>query len=376
MWHGFVISWAVGSFCAGTAQALLDKLKVVEFFSLFFSDDSIDFHELFHRKCGDKDFKCTSWYAHDKFGHARDVSFQHPIKLYFGARFGSCQEIQKYRVYRSSHLVVDTSQVISDVPYGDYFCVEGLWDVKQDGDESTECCVLRVYTNVAFSKKTMWKGKIVQSTVEECRDAYAIWIDLAHEFLKQKDLEKQEEAGSHEANLVANTQAIPERQENFGEQPEISKEQRDPAMPGLLPDSNDVDQPRVPLRRSISSATSVASLLRDSLVKFCLSLKSGSQVPAFALAVVAIIFLLMQISIIMLLARPQQIHVVPQAHCVSIPGGEGERGSETMLFLDKQISHLKEEMLIVETLLGKMQHEHSLLKRQLNDLVLLREQHR
>lgn len=79
-----------------------------------------------------------------------------------------------------------------DCPY------KGRWDIEQEGNDSTQGCTLRVYTNVAFSKKTMWKGsssnslqdigscadweyfagKIVQSTVEECREAYEIWIDL------------------------------------------------------------------------------------------------------------------------------------------------------------------------------------------------------
>nr|KJB24885.1 hypothetical protein B456_004G166100 [Gossypium raimondii] len=99
-------------------------IKVEEFFNLFFSDNAVNFIESFHRRCGDKEFKCSSWCPHDKFGHVRDVSFQHPIKIYFGAKFGSCQEAQKFRIYRNSHLVIETSQEISDVPYGDYFRVE------------------------------------------------------------------------------------------------------------------------------------------------------------------------------------------------------------------------------------------------------------
>lgn len=84
------------------------------------------------------DFRCTPWLPHEKFGHARDVSFQHPIKIYFGmaayhavfyvdmlcwwimfsisvcfgmrnnplcchkgAKFGSCQELQKFRIHRN-----------------------------------------------------------------------------------------------------------------------------------------------------------------------------------------------------------------------------------------------------------------------------------
>lgn len=34
-------------------------------------------------------------------------------------------------------------------------CLQGLWDVVADSSNS---CTLRVYVNVAFSKKTMWKG--------------------------------------------------------------------------------------------------------------------------------------------------------------------------------------------------------------------------
>ncbi|KAF4348445.1 hypothetical protein G4B88_026972 [Cannabis sativa] len=133
-------------------------IKVEDFFNYFFSDDAVSFVESFHSNCGDKEFKCNTWYPHDKFGHARDVSFLHPIKLYFGAKFGGCQETQKFRLYKNSHLVIETSQEVSDVPYGDYFHVEGLWDVKRDADESKEGCFLRVYLNVAFSKRTVWKG--------------------------------------------------------------------------------------------------------------------------------------------------------------------------------------------------------------------------
>ncbi|XP_058221724.1 protein VASCULAR ASSOCIATED DEATH 1, chloroplastic isoform X3 [Rhododendron vialii] len=167
-------------------------IRVEEFFNLFFSDDAVDFLESFHRSCGDKDFRCSSWYPHDNFGHARDTSFKHPIKLYLGAKFGSCQEVQKFRVYRNSHLVIETSQEVNDVPYGDYFRVEGLWDVERHGDGPAMSCIVRIYANVAFSKKTMWKGKIVQNTLDETRDAYAIWIKNAHELLKQKNLEKEE----------------------------------------------------------------------------------------------------------------------------------------------------------------------------------------
>lgn len=80
----------------------------------------------------------------------------------------------------------------------------------------------------------------------------------------------------------------------------------------------------------------------------------------------------LQISILTLLSRPQQIHVIPQADWMYIGNrGASERGVEIAM-LDKQIKHLKEEMYMVETLLEKMQREHALLKLKLNDLELVR----
>lgn len=74
-----------------------------------------------------------------------------------------------------------------------------------------------------------------------------------------------------------------------------------------------------------------------------------------------------------MLARPQQIHVIPQANYLSSMNVRPAEGAETMLLLDKQINHLKEEMRMVETLLEKMQLQHALLKAQLQDVSVLRD---
>ncbi|XP_022856453.1 protein VASCULAR ASSOCIATED DEATH 1, chloroplastic [Olea europaea var. sylvestris] len=344
-------------------------IDVEEFFHLFVSDDSVSFQESFHEKCGDKDFKCTSWRPHEIYGHTRDASFQHPIKLYFGARFGSCQEVQKYRVYKNCHLVAETSQEISDVPYGDYFRVEGRWDVERDGSDSKPGCILKVYIHVAFSKKTMWRGKIVQSTLEECREAYAIWIDLAHELLKKKNLEK-EEAVSLPSNLIPNGQII--LKEHGSTEKCVSERASDANISKRLPNLNDVNQ-KITNAQQInhSGSASVGSSLKDSFAKFCTSLKCQSTPSLILVITVAVILLLMQISILVLLSRPQRIHLIPQADGMSGMHRGGDR-AETLGLLDRQMKILKEEMHVVEALLEKMQHEHTLLKRKLKDLEISR----
>ncbi|KAL3651129.1 protein of unknown function (DUF4782) [Castilleja foliolosa] len=340
-------------------------IRVEEFFNMFFSNEGLSFHESFHRKCGDKDFKCTSWQPHANFGHTRDVSFQHPIKLYFGARFGSCQEVQKYRVYRNCHLIVDTSQEISDVPYGDYFRVEGRWNVEEDGDEQRPGCILRVYTNVAFSKKTMWKGKIVQSTVEECREAYETWIDLANEVLKQKNLEKEDGSTS---KLISHEQVPPEKLETTQPQRVDHKTSDEITSEIIPPDVKDLRRADViTLQRNVGEA-SVGSLLRDTITKACISLKHQNTSSLLLVIFIAVILVLMQISILVLLSRPQRIVVVPQSdYCTHKMNGNG---GEALALLNTQIKYLKEEMNFVETILDKLQTEHSQLKAKLNDLEL------
>ncbi|XP_058104305.1 protein VASCULAR ASSOCIATED DEATH 1, chloroplastic-like isoform X2 [Magnolia sinica] len=335
------------------------QIRTEEFFSLFFSDEAVDFVETFHRKCGDKDFRCTKWYEHEQFGHARDVSFQHPIKIYFGAKFGHCQEVQKFRAYRNSHLVIETSQEINDVPYGDYFRVEGLWDVEQEGNEENCCCVLRVYVNVAFSRKTMWKGKIEQSTIEECREAYALWISNAHESLKQKqNLPKLEGSASdstnrlhdNDADLSGSTQ-IEGPSEKFPDRIDSSIQQRS--------DSKDViRQFGNPVKGDLNTSY-LASLLRESWAEFCSFLKSQTHFPLMFLIAFVSILVLTQLCIIVLLTRPPKVHLISEESFIRSLGSDR---TETIAWLEKCFNHLKDEMLMVETRLENMRHEYALLQ--------------
>ncbi|XWS45812.1 hypothetical protein CRYUN_Cryun14cG0011500 [Craigia yunnanensis] len=344
-------------------------IKVEEFFNLYFSDNAVNFIESFHKRCGDKEFRCSSWCPHDKFGHVRDVSFQHPIKIYFGAKFGSCLEAQKFRIYKNSHLVMETSQEINDVPYGDYFRVEGLWDVERDSDGPQEGCILRVYVNVAFSKKTVWKGKILQSTLEECREAYATWIEMAHELLKQS-FNKQggvDPSGSS----IENGELQIEREVATREPSERSHNSSDPVRTLQMSDSLDVNQ-RIGnlLQGSLTNAASITSLLREYARKFYSYLKSQGHI-SLVLAVAFVVIFLMQVSIIVLLNRPQHVHVSYPVEYMG-GGGGGERRAEAVAWLEKRMHNLKEEMVMVEARLERMWHEHAALKSQLKELGIQR----
>ncbi|XP_047324699.1 protein VASCULAR ASSOCIATED DEATH 1, chloroplastic-like [Impatiens glandulifera] len=326
------------------AEAIF-PLKVEEFFILFFSEEATDFVKSYHESCKDKDFRVSSWHTHNEFGHARDVFFQHPINIYFGAKFCSCQEVQKYRVYRDSHLVIETSQVVRDVPYGDYFSVEGLWDVERDENNSNSC-TLRFYVGVDFSKKTMWKGKIEQSTMDEARETYSTWRKNADELLKQKNVEK--EAFMHDADNV-----IPNGEAN---------EERLPSQRSV--EHGDVKQPADDtLNRSRGR---IVSSLAESLVKLYSYIKSQSEIPVLLIVVFALILLVTQMSIVVLLSRAQEVKVIPESTAAEYMRSSSCDSSGTIL--DKKVQNVKEEMFIIETMVEKMRGEHGLLKAQLREL--------
>ncbi|CAL0324334.1 unnamed protein product [Lupinus luteus] len=342
-------------------------IMVEDFFRYFFSDDSVMFLKSFHKRCGNKDFTCASWHPQENFGHARELSFQHPIKVYLGATFGSCHSVQKYRVYRNSHLVIETLQEVSDVPYSDYFRVEELWDIERDRDESKECCILRVYVNVTFLKRTMWKGKIVQSTIEECREAYATWVNMAHELLKQKKIEDQQESV---ARVNQNGRMNLDREETV-ESLEGSMEPNNPTTKMIQPTSKVVDATHNVdnhLQGNFTGTISVSSLLQGFMMKFRLFLKNQSNLSVILVTVFALIFFMQQFSILVLLAnKPQHINV--NSPCVDYNMENGmARNPSDIAWMEQRIHHLKDEMYMVETRLERMMYEHALLKKQLQDL--------
>lgn len=175
--------------------------------------------------------------------------------------------------------------------------------------------------------------------------------------MKQKKLEK-EKADCLAANVVTSAQPK-ESYEHVENIVETSKEIRS-QIPPLNQQAAD------------SSTVSLTSSCRDFMLKCSASLKSQSHVSILIVITIAVILILMQMSILVLLGRPQHVQVISQGDSASSMYRLGETGVDILGFLDKKINHLKDEMFMVETLLGKMQQEHTLLKTQLKEFEHLR----
>ncbi|KAJ6828339.1 protein VASCULAR ASSOCIATED DEATH 1, chloroplastic isoform X1 [Iris pallida] len=266
-------------------------ISVEEFFTLFISDRASDFLENFRKLCGDKEFQFTPWRQHEQLGHTRDLSFLHPVKVYIGAKFGRCQETQKFRVYRNSHLVIETSQQVSDVPYADYFTVEGIWDVETNGSEENGC-ILKIYFSVPFSKKTIFKGKIEQSTRDELRDVLAIWINNAHELVKQKKIEEQEGISSQNTSMILDQEVGNGSSPTLGLPRTLHTKVTPSVVTQTVPDRE--NQIESLMHKLCGYSASFASSLRDSWATFVSYTKSQDRFPLYLLVAAVAILILMQ----------------------------------------------------------------------------------
>lgn len=61
--------------------------------------------------------------------------------------------------------------------YVTFALIQGVWDVKRDCRDSIEGSILDVYVNVAFSKRTVWKGLF--SIIYSLGTPYSGLLDLA-----------------------------------------------------------------------------------------------------------------------------------------------------------------------------------------------------
>eukprot|EP00798_Chlamydomonas_sp_ICE-L_P029289 gene29289-12533_t len=76
---------------------------------------------------GNRRINIGTWKRQEGIGHVRDVQFTKPIE---GAFSSFCR-------YTSGELIFESSQTMTDIPYGDCFTVEIRWDVKEINVDSS-----------------------------------------------------------------------------------------------------------------------------------------------------------------------------------------------------------------------------------------------
>jgi hypothetical protein len=329
------------------------------------------------------DFRCTQWAKHRHFGHARDISFRHPINFFFAPKSTYCHESQRFRVYRNSHLVLETSQQMTDIPYGDYFRVETRWDVERLCGKGSNHCFVRISLGLNFIKKTVWKGKIEQGTYDESKEAYTVWIQEAHSVLGEIRA-LAADAGTVENAVTAPSSDTGETIREMvtldnpvlaeveqpvrriqDEQPSVkaaamAEEPRDPAVKSGLSNL------RWKKQGSEFLETLVLTTQKIWAKSYKLDFKSNKQLKLVCFILVAVIIFLMQVGIMIALARPAKVQYVGVGYPNNpMSAGScfgGSKGDEALAWLEQRARHVKEEIILAEARLQTLYQDLAVLK--------------
>lgn len=152
------------------------ECTVDEFFLAGFSNKSRqDLQPKMSQALEQTELNVTDWLLKKRIGCVRDMVYVVPVKQSFGPKSTRCHQNQSYCVYEDNTFVLSTSQIQTDIPYGDYFRVEARWVLRP---LSKRRCSLSVSTEVIFTKSTMMKGLIVSSVVEESKIIVAKMVEM------------------------------------------------------------------------------------------------------------------------------------------------------------------------------------------------------
>ncbi|CAG9463163.1 unnamed protein product [Pedinophyceae sp. YPF-701] len=158
------------------------------FFNMLLADDS-NFQEAFSSQVlGDWDVTISKWGGEPDIGYVRDFTFMKKIKnAPMGPPKTFCHQTQRLRAYSADGneaIVLDCSQVMKDIPYGDRFSVCQRWElVEGSGGEAS----LKVWVWCPFSKGCMFKGVIVKQSTSETRETLESWAKCAAERLDPRN---------------------------------------------------------------------------------------------------------------------------------------------------------------------------------------------
>ena len=157
-----------------------EKVDLLQFFYLFYSDNSNDFAENAHKELDEHDLVSEPWKQNEDGGKTRLLCFNsvlHGIPV--GPPSTRMTELQWYSLSLDT-LVVETVQNSLDVPYGDFFDVENRWEFVRSIQGGVD---VTVKAGVYFKKKTWLKSQVETTTLKKCKECHKAWCDAIKNFM-------------------------------------------------------------------------------------------------------------------------------------------------------------------------------------------------
>ena len=155
------------------------KLNITldDFFAQFLSDGTTVSLASHHQASGDLDVKTTKWEHEDDLTKKRFISYNHPISipLPIAPPAGAATKTQRMQRFGDYGICLDTETWINDVPLADCFYVADrlLFSSDPDGQIS-----LTIKFGICFVKKTMFRGIIASTSVNDVTEFHRGYVDL------------------------------------------------------------------------------------------------------------------------------------------------------------------------------------------------------
>ncbi|GFR45949.1 hypothetical protein Agub_g7415, partial [Astrephomene gubernaculifera] len=161
-----------------------------EFFEAVLAD-SAPFFEDFLDSQGNRRINLTSWKRHPQLGHVRDLHFTAPIKGAFGnwgVSHTACYQSHRFCLYTPDHIVFESSQTMTDIPYGDCFTVDQRWDVKRDAGAEPDKpqITFDVHVRVPFTSRCLFKGVIESGSFKQVQETFANFVEQLRPVMQER----------------------------------------------------------------------------------------------------------------------------------------------------------------------------------------------
>eukprot|EP00029_Vermamoeba_vermiformis_P006969 TRINITY_DN287_c0_g1_i1.p1 TRINITY_DN287_c0_g1~~TRINITY_DN287_c0_g1_i1.p1 ORF type:complete len:837 (+),score=183.56 TRINITY_DN287_c0_g1_i1:76-2586(+) len=151
-------------------------VSVVEFYNIFWSD--AEFFSYLGRMQEFTEMFVGNWQLTEEgCCISRKVGYRAPVKAPIGPKSTRVEQQQRARFKTPTLLLIETSSVSKDVPFGDSFLVEERWTLTEGPNKKTKCAI-DVYLRW---KKNAWgfKSQIEKKTAEYTKMNADKFVELA-----------------------------------------------------------------------------------------------------------------------------------------------------------------------------------------------------
>ncbi|KAF1333090.1 Tectonin beta-propeller repeat-containing protein 1, partial [Globisporangium splendens] len=190
------------------------------FFDLYYANNVQKMWEGYYKAGGDSEHDIGEWVDSQEFGgQVRTIKYRAQSNSSLGPPSTMATQTQhvffngKKENADPDRFVLETKMAMHDIPYGDSFTIETVFEVTREVDGKL---LARAYIGIPFSKSTMFKSKIASATKEGMVKATKM---LFEELKKAMDKETGSADGSVPKREASGTDAIVARNSDVGNKP-------------------------------------------------------------------------------------------------------------------------------------------------------------